>query len=295
MKLTRFAALMMATLTAGATMSSCDKDDDEDISDSVVKAYSDNGLKSADAASYSLASSKYFKDMFTDETGNAISISKLNAEAVSVSFTSKTWGEFSIDTVKILSSDGAYALSGNGTCKMAGMNGKVSEYAASFSAKMSAGVLSDVAFSAPSVMGGTTVYYLTGEAPAGYVVAGSYGTYSKANSKYFSDMLTEEKANCLSLKAVENGSKVSVSFSSEKWGTFSVEAATVSKEGDKYVIEGNGSCEMAGMSGQVSTYEVSVKGTINGKSTVVDFSIPAVMGGTTVSVYNDSMPTTEAK
>lgn len=61
--------------------------------------------------------------------------------------------------------DGVYMLSGNGQTQM-GMGGNVSTYDCSFTASIRSIDDADMQFSVPAVMGGLTLVFKTGTAPA---------------------------------------------------------------------------------------------------------------------------------
>ena len=120
-------------------------------------------------------------------------------------------------------------------------------------------------------------------------VSGTYGDYSLANAKYFSNMYTKESGSAVTVvKVAEN--TVNVTFESATWGTWSIAEATVSKSGDVYTIEGTGTVEMASHGSEAKSYDATLVATVNGASTVFNFTAEAVMGGTTVSVYNSTEP-----
>lgn len=112
---------------------------------------------------YTDASSAYFKNMMAGD--QTLVISSPAQDTYNVSFTSETWGVFSVADIKVTLSDNVFSLTGNGKCQM-GMNGNIKEYECSLTGSV------DVAkenpqfrFSVPAVMGGMTIEFRTGDMP----------------------------------------------------------------------------------------------------------------------------------
>ena len=231
---------------------------------------------------YSLATAAYFTNMYTKESGSAVEITEVSDTTVNVVFESATWGTFSFENVVVKRNGTTYTISAEGTVEMAGMSGAVSTYDATVEGSFS-GDEYTIVFSVPAVMGGTKVSVYNGEAPA-YAVAGKYGTYSLANAAYFKNMFTDETDKSVVVTATSTDS-VSVAFTSATWGTFAI-AGAVKAEGDTYTISGNGTCQMSSHGSEAKTYDAELTATINGNATTFVFSVPAVMGGTKVTVYN---------
>lgn len=268
--------LMM--LSAAVFMMACDKDE--------------NGSKTVDFAGryngYTLASCNYFQNMISaDET---VVLTKNTDGTASVSFTSATWGEFTITDAQATVNGDLCTLSGSGQTQM-GMNGNTSTYDCTFTAEIKSQTDARMEFSIPAVMGGMTLTFQTGDAPADLLLAGTYEGYTDADCAMFQDRYTDGE----SVKLTANGDgSVKVVFESDLWGTFTVESATATKEGEEYVFTGSGSVAM-GMGESTSNYDFTLSGRTN--ATKDDFSIafnvPAVMGGLTVTLLPGTAPTTE--
>ncbi len=172
MKAKKFMAMLMAaSLLAGFT-TACDDDDDDNTTEDYAAA-----VVAKTYGTYSLANAAYFKGMFTDEEDGSIKLTKIDANYVSVNFTSNTWGEFAIDSALVLKTDTSYLITGNGTVAMAG-HGGTSNYDVKLNASVN-GENTVFAFSVPTVMGGTTVVVYNTQPAASLVVANSYaGTLS---------------------------------------------------------------------------------------------------------------------
>lgn len=268
--------LMM--LSAAVFMMACDKDE--------------NGSKTVDFAGnydgYTLASCNYFQNMISpDET---VVITKNTDGSASVSFTSATWGTFTITDAQASISGNVCSLSGSGQTQM-GMGGSTSAYDCTFTAEIKSQTDARMEFSIPAVMGGMTLTFQTGDAPADLLLAGTYEGYTDADCAMFQDRYTDGE----SVKLTANGDgNVKVVFESASWGTFTVESATATKEGEEYVFTGSGSVAM-GMGDSTSNYDFTLSGRTNAAKDdfSIAFNVPAVMGGLTVTLLPGTAPTTE--
>lgn len=268
--------LMM--LSAAVFMMACDKDE--------------NGSKTVDFAGsyngYTLASCNYFQNMISaDET---VVITENTDGTATVSFTSATWGEFTITDAQASVSGDICSLSGSGQTQM-GMNGNTSTYDCTFTAEIRSQDDARMEFSIPAVMGGMTLTFQTGDAPADLLLAGTYEGYTDADCAMFQDRYTDGE----SVKLTANGDgSVKVVFESASWGTFTVESATATKEGEEYVFTGSGSVAM-GMGESTSNYDFTLSGRTNAAKDdfSIAFNVPAVMGGLTVTLLPGTAPTTE--
>ena len=268
--------LMM--LSAAVFMMACDKDE--------------NGSKTVDFAGsyngYTLASCNYFQNMISaDET---VVITENTDGTATVSFTSATWGEFTITDAQASISGDICSLSGSGQTQM-GMGGSTSAYDCTFTAEIKSQTDAQMEFSIPAVMGGMTLTFQTGDAPADLLLAGTYEGYTDADCAMFQDRYTDGE----SVKLTANGDgSVKVVFESASWGTFTVESATATKEGEEYVFTGSGSVAM-GMGDSTSNYDFTLSGRTNAAKDdfSIAFNVPAVMGGLTVTLLPGTAPTTE--
>lgn len=268
--------LMM--LSAAVFMMACDKDE--------------NGSKTVDFAGsyngYTLASCNYFQNMISaDET---VVITENTDGTATVSFTSATWGEFTITDAQATVNGDLCTLSGSGQTQM-GMNGNTSTYDCTFTSEIRSQDDARMEFRIPAVMGGMTLTFQTGDAPADLLLAGTYEGYTDADCAMFQDRYTDGE----SVKLTANGDgSVKVVFESASWGTFTVESATATKEGEEYVFTGSGSVAM-GMGESTSNYDFTLSGRTNAAKDdfSIAFNVPAVMGGLTVTLLPGTAPTTE--
>lgn len=268
--------LMM--LSAAVFMMACDKDE--------------NGSKTVDFAGsyngYTLASCNYFQNMISaDET---VVLTKNTDGTATVSFTSATWGEFTITDAQATVNGDLCTLSGSGQTQM-GMGGSTSAHDCTFTAEIKSQTDARMEFSIPAVMGGMTLTFQTGDAPADLLLAGTYEGYTDADCAMFQDRYTDGE----SVKLTANGDgSVKVVFESASWGTFTVESATATKEGEEYVFTGSGSVAM-GMGESTSNYDFTLSGRTNAAKDdfSIAFNVPAVMGGLTVTLLPGTAPATE--
>lgn len=268
--------LMM--LSVASIMMACDKED--------------SGSKTVDFAGsykgYTLASCNYFQNMISaDET---VVITKNTDGSASVSFTSATWGTFTITDAQASISGNVCSLSGSGQTQM-GMGGSTSAYDCTFTAEIKSQTDARMEFSIPAVMGGMTLTFQTGDAPADLLLAGTYEGYTDADCAMFQNRYTDGE----SVKLTANGDgSVKVVFESASWGTFTVESATATKEGEEYVFTGSGSVAM-GMGESTSNYDFTLSGRTNAAKDdfSIAFNVPAVMGGLTVTLLPGTAPATE--
>lgn len=268
--------LMM--LLAASIMMACDK--------------KENGSKTVDFAGsyngYTLASCNYFQNMLSaDET---VSIIKNTDGTASVSFTSAMWGEFTVSNAQANAGDKICTLSGSGQTQM-GMGGSTSSYDCTFTAEIISQTDARMEFSVPAVMGGMTLMFQTGDAPADLLLAGTYEGYTDADCGYFQNSYTDGES--VTLTANGDGT-VKVVFESASWGTYAVESASATKEGDEYIFTGSGTVSM-GMGDATSDYDFTVSGKTNTAKDdySITFNVPAVMGGLTVTLLPGTAPAAE--
>lgn len=234
---------------------------------------------------YTLASCNFFKNSCT--AGEKVEVTENADGTVRIAFTSASLGEFTVAQAQKSFGDGACLLTGEGKARM-GMGEQVSTYDCSFKAKIRSKDEAWMQFSVPAVMGGLTVDFSTGEAPAHLLLPGTYKGYTDADSKYFQNKYTDGET--LTVKANGDGS-VGVSLKSATWGTFEVASATTGRKGDRYTFEGKGRVEM-GMGETTSSYDFTVVGEVSPAKNdySVVFRVPAVMGGLTVTLLPGKAP-----
>lgn len=236
---------------------------------------------------YTLAGCAYFQNTcVTDET---VTVTGNADGTANVTFTSGSWGEFSIPNAQMSESGGTYTLMGSGQTKM-GMGGNVSSYDCTYTAVIESREKAQMQFKVSGVMGGLTIDFTTGEVPADLLLAGTWEGYTNAGCTYFQNRYTDDE----SLKMTANSDEtLSVVFESATWGTFKVDKATIKKNGDNYTFTGEGTVSM-GMGDNVKDYAFTMTGESNVAKDdyYIAFNAPAVMGGLTVTLLPGKAPAT---
>lgn len=256
-------------------MMSCDKE--QNGSKTIEFAGNYNG--------YTLANCDYFQDMLSvDET---VTITKNSDGNASISFESSTWGEFTIASAQVSMNGDICVLSGSGQTQM-GMGGNTSSYDCTFTAEIKSQTDARMEFSIPSVMGGMTLTFQTGDAPADLLLAGTYEGYTDADCAMFQNRYTDDES--VTLTANGDGT-LKVVFESATWGNFQVAAATAAKKEGAYTFSGSGKVAM-GMGGSTSNYDFTLNGRTNTAKDdfSIAFNIPAVMGGLTITLLPGTAP-----
>lgn len=234
---------------------------------------------------YTLAGCAYFQNTcVTDET---VTVTGNADGTANVTFTSGSWGEFSIPNAQMSESGGTYTLMGSGQTKM-GMGGNVSSYDCTYTAVIESREKAQMQFKVSGVMGGLTIDFTTGEVPANLLLAGTWEGYTNAGCTYFQNRYTDDE----SLKMTANSDEtLSVVFESATWGTFKVDKATIKKNGDNYTFTGEGTVSM-GMGDNVKDYAFTMTGESNAAKDdySIAFNVPAVMGGLTITLLPGKAP-----
>ena len=234
---------------------------------------------------YTLAGCAYFQNTcVTDET---VTVTGNADGTANVTFTSGSWGEFSIPNAQMSESGGTYTLTGSGQTKM-GMGGNVSSYDCTYTAVIESREKAQMQFKVSGVMGGLTIDFITGEVPADLLLAGTWEGYTNAGCTYFQNRYTDDE----SLKMTANSDEtLSVVFESATWGTFKVDKATIKKNGDNYTFTGEGTVSM-GMGDNVKDYAFTMTGESNAAKDdySIAFNVPAVMGGLTITLLPGKAP-----
>ncbi len=213
---------------------------------------------------YTLAGCAYFQNTCT--AGETVVVTENTDGTACVTFISGYWGEFSIPNARMSENGGIYTLTGSGQTEM-GMDGNVSSYDCTYTAVIHSREKAQMQFKVAGVMGGLTLDFITGEAPADLLLAGTYKGYTDADCTYFQDRYTDDE----SLKVTANGDgTLAVLFESAAWGAFKVDKATVKKNGDNYTFTGEGTVSM-GMGDNVKDYTF----TMTGKSNLQRTTIPS--------------------
>lgn len=128
------------------------------------------------------------------------------------------------------------------------------------------------------------------DTPMNEVVAGKYEGYTKAVFAYMPQ--GQYAANQAILVTANDDGTCHISYTSDSFGTFTIDNATVKTESGNYVIEGKG-ITLMGMAGKEPTeYQCTLTGNIDAAKEAPSFvfTIPAVMGGLTVTFAKGDVP-----
>lgn len=278
-----FQYLMMLTVMMGVF--SCG--DDDDATTPETPAVQQIAGSFTGWSTFSMAYGSYNYD------GSTLTITANADGSANVTMTSTSIGEYTVSNATVTAVGDSVKLAGSGKAKMSmGGHGSANEYDCTLDATISkdkSGL--KVSFNVPSVMGGTTIGFIKGEMPAAKHVAGSYSGYCTFAMAYGTFNYDSQ-----SLKVTENeDGTVKVVMTSESLGTYTVESATVAKDGDNYTITGSGIANM-GMNGKPgSDYDCTLAATVSadGETYSFAFNVPSVMGGTTITLLPGSAPTAE--
>lgn len=120
-------------------------------------------------------------------------------------------------------------------------------------------------------------------------IAKTYHGYINASCANFTNMVNGDE-NITLAKALNNKT-VNLTFSSNKWGEFSIKEATVVFAQDIYKVNGTGTCKMKN-GGSEKEYECTVMANIKSQAgnASFTFTIPSVMGGLTLEFHEGKMP-----
>lgn len=147
----KFLKKMLFVAAAVLMISACNK---ETASEKIEGSY----------ACYSSASCAYFQDMIGEGDTVTIVAQEENAD---ITVKSTTWGTASFSGLTVTEEGDNAILSGNGTIAMPGMDGTVSNYDATVKGTVALDKSTmELTATLPSVMGGMTIVFKNGTAPA---------------------------------------------------------------------------------------------------------------------------------
>lgn len=280
MKLTKIVFALLAT----AVLSSC--------SDSDNGTPSNYGAEIAGTyTGYALANAAYFQNQLSQPEQVTITASASAIDEVAVVYRSSSFGTITIAKAKITPANGVYTLAGEGTAQM-GMGGNSGSYACTLSGTMTKDVVKELTFTCPTVMGGLTMVFKEGEAPASVVIPGSYQGWASAKCAYFQGQNTDNQT--LTVTAGDNDT-YNIAYTSDTWGEFTVIGAKVTIADGVYTITGEGKTLMGMEGAEKKEYQVTLKATVSADKDTYEFAFtaPAVMGGLTVTLHSGDMPAAE--
>lgn len=296
--LTKYLCMAVA-VGLGACLVSCD-DDDDDVVVSEVEEDEEEEEEEAGVAygvvgtytGYTSTTFVYVSSAMITEN-ESVTISASSGTTVDISYTSDTWGEFSISDAEVTLSGSTYYISGEGAATMTSHSDTTTDYDCEFEAEISDDLtVNAMTFTLPDVMGGTEIAFVEsedGEAPSAYVVAGSYSGYTSTTFVYVSSaMITTDETVTLTSTSETT---VDVTYSSDTWGDFTISDVTVDRTSDGFTLSGTGTASMSDHSGGTTDYDCEFEGTIDSELSdpSFTFTLPDVMGGTVIEfIYGDA-------
>lgn len=213
---------------------------------------------------------------------------------VSLQLTSNQWGTATVSDVTVTEQGNEYKLTGSGSASLGMHSGQAQQYDCTLAGTISKDKKTvNVVLTYPAVMGGTTVTFTLGEAPAANLVAGSYSGWTKGDCAYFKNYNQNDEK--VSISCNENGDgTVDVKLTSQKWGETTISGVKVEKTTDGFTLSGSGKFAMS-MGGAASEYDCTLTGTISAdKATYsIVFNLPSVMGGLTITFAQGEAPSAE--
>ena len=227
--------------------------------------------------------------MATDNEKLTFSVAngKLNVELAS-----NQWGTATFSNVTVTQEGSNFKLTGAGSAQL-GMHGGSSK---AHDCTLAATVSKDkkkmnVIITYPAVMGGTTVTFTLGEAPAAQLLAGTYNGWTKGDSNYFKNRT--QNGEKLAITANEDGT-VNVKLTSQMWGETTIANVKAEKTTNGFALSGSGKFSMS-MGTNAKEYDCTLSGTLSADKTTysVTFNLPAVMGGLTIAFAEGEAPAAE--
>lgn len=277
-------------LTALVTsFASCSSDDEPEIKAADLAAGAYTGWAKGDC--------NYFSDYLGDDYTASATLTANTDGTATLAFTSATWGGLTLSSVTVSQSSGSYAIAGSGKYTMSGMSGTSSEYDCTMAGTISSDKQTfNIKISVPGVMGGLTITLQNGEPTAAIKLAGSYSGTSTMVMKYAPNG-SDYAGQTTTLTANEDGTiNLSYKFvttgddgTETEVGNITLNNIELTESESGYTFTASGATFKMGMSGTLSEYPCDVTGTISAdkKTYSVVYSIPGVMGGTTVTFHND--------
>lgn len=266
-----------------AIMTSCSSDDNDPVATNL------GGEVAGSYSGYTSAAATYFTDMINvDQT---IVLVDANNNTVNLTYKSEDWGTFTFSKLPITVSNGEYSIEGEGTTVM-GMDVTTQKnYTCTVSATISKDKKTTTyVFKVPTVMGGLVITFTNGDAPANKAVADKYTGYTVANFQYTTIPMTNN-AQTVTI-AANTDATAKLTYTSNTWGVFTIETATVILKDGSYAIEGTGTTVMGMEGAEKKSYPCTVAGTISKdkKTVALTFTVPSVMGGLTIAFKEGDAP-----
>lgn len=120
-------------------------------------------------------------------------------------------------------------------------------------------------------------------------VAGTYSGYATAEFQYSPTPMVSTDQSLTVTEVTEE--TVTVNYTSDTWGTFTIEDATVTESNGTYTISGSGKTVMGMSADSQSEYDCTLTATITSDSDFsFEFDVPAVMGGLVITMLPGNPP-----
>lgn len=274
----------LLAMTAIALLTASCSDDDNNGNESINPAVNVAGTY----AGYSEAAFQYTDTPLVSADESLTIQTDADNTTATITYTSSSFGEFTISGTEVTYANGTYTLSGEGSTMM-GMSGNISEYECTLKGTLNeAKNEGTFTFNVPAVMGGMNITFILGEVPVSKLLAGSYEGWTEASCAYFEGMQATDQTLSLTANADDT---FTLAYTSDSWGEFSFENLSVTSANGIYTLSGEG-VTMMGMDGNVSEYPCTVTGSINANKENVSFTftVPGVMGGLTITFTQGEAP-----
>lgn len=274
----------LLAMTAIALLTASCSDDDNNGNESINPAVNVAGTY----AGYSEAAFQYTNTPLVSADESLTIQTDADNTTATITYTSSSFGEFTISGTEVTYANGTYTLSGEGSTMM-GMSGNVSEYECTLKGTLNeAKNEGTFTFNVPAVMGGMNITFILGEVPVSKLLAGSYEGWTEASCAYFEGMQATDQTLSLTANADDT---FTLAYTSDSWGEFSFESLSVTSANGIYTLSGEG-VTMMGMDGNISEYPCTVTGRIdaNKENVSFTFTVPGVMGGLTITFTQGEAP-----
>ena len=268
--------ISLAAVAVFAT--SCEKTENQNqepetvLSEAVVGTYT----------GYSTAEFQYSSTPMVSQN-QSLKVTAEEGGTVSVSYTSDTWGTFSLSGVTVTESNGSYSLSGSGKTVMGMSADSQSEYDCTLSATVKSTEDFTFTFDVPAVMGGLKITLLPGNPPAELLLSGSYtGTLTMSVMGTAMDPMEEAQ---VSLTA--EGDVWTLTLPEMGMGTMSMESISVEVElaesADGYTLSAE---SIEAVSGETSITG-SLTGTVSADGSTMTLSAEITPGAMPMAINVD--------
>lgn len=274
----------LLAMTAIALLTASCSDDDNNGNESINPAVNVAGTY----AGYSEAAFQYTDTPLVSADESLTIQTDADNTTATITYTSSSFGEFTISGTEVTYASGTYTLSGEGSTMM-GMSGNVSEYECTLKGTLNEAKNEGAfAFNVPAVMGGMNIIFILGEVPVSKLLAGSYEGWTEASCAYFEGMQATDQTLSLTANADDT---FTLAYTSDSWGEFSFESLSVTSVNGIYTLSGEG-VTMMGMDGNISEYPCTVTGSIdaNKENVSFTFTVPGVMGDLTITFTQGEAP-----